>query len=358
MAAREEETQGIRDRQRDRASIVQLVVLGVVSSAIGIALALWIDWFPAAASTQAGPIDTLWDVLLIASVPVFVLVQAVVLYCVWRFRMRPGQELQDGPPIHGNTRLEIIWTLIPALLILGLCTYAYLVLEDIEEAQAQEMRINVTGQQFTWTFEYPQAGGEPVRSAQLYVPEDQPVEFHITTPDVLHSFWIPAWRMKIDAVPGLTTRFRATPTDRGRFEIVCAELCGLGHAYMRQTANVVPRAEFDRWLQERRQGDAGGGEQAGRGAPDGKAIFTDGAADAPACSACHTLSDAGSSSSSGPDLDEALQGMSAAEIRRAIVEPNAEIARGFSAGIMPDNYGDLLSDEELEALVQYLEEQT
>src|SRR3712207_6563947 len=110
MAAPEEETGGIRDRQRDRASIVQLVVLGVISSLIGIALALWIDWFPAAASTQAKPIDTLWDVLLIFSVPVFVLVQAIVLYCVWKFRMRPGQELQDGPPIHGNTRLEVVWT--------------------------------------------------------------------------------------------------------------------------------------------------------------------------------------------------------------------------------------------------------
>src|SRR3712207_9282967 len=97
-------TDDVRERQKDRASIVQLVVLGVIASAIGIALGLLIDWFPTPASTQADPIDTLWDVLVIASVPVFVGVQAFVLYCVWRFRMRPGQEQQDGPPIRSEER--------------------------------------------------------------------------------------------------------------------------------------------------------------------------------------------------------------------------------------------------------------
>src|SRR3712207_5258668 len=206
-------TDDVRERQKDRASIVQLVVLGVIASAIGVALGLLIDWFPTPASTQADPIDTLWDVLIIASVPIFVGVQAFVLYCVWRFRMRPGQENLDGPPIHGNTKLEVVWTVIPAIIILGLCTYAYFVLDDIEEAKANEWRINVTGQQFTWTFEYPKeiTGGEPIRSAQLYVPVDQPVHFHVTSPDVLHDFWVPAWRMKIDAVPGLTGKVRMTP---------------------------------------------------------------------------------------------------------------------------------------------------
>src|SRR5215212_2261773 len=96
--------------RREHASVVPLVVIGVVASIIGIALGLLIDWFPTAASTQAGPVDTLWDVLVIASVPFFVLVTSVILYCVWKFRMRPGQELMDGPPIHGNTKLEVWWT--------------------------------------------------------------------------------------------------------------------------------------------------------------------------------------------------------------------------------------------------------
>src|SRR3712207_5699346 len=236
-----EDTGEIRERrQADRAAYGPLIAISVIASLIGIAIGLAIDWFPTAASTQAGPIDTLWDVLVIASVPVFVLVQAVVLYCVWKFRMRPGQELQDGPPIHGNTRLEVVWTLIPAILILGLCTYAYFVMTDIEEAKANEMRINVVGQQFAWTFEYPQGPDQrPIRTTQLYLPENQPVRFFIRSEDVIHDFWVPAFRMKIDAVPGVITDFRVTPNRRGTYPVVCAELCGLGHAYMRDRKSVV-----------------------------------------------------------------------------------------------------------------------
>jgi cytochrome c oxidase subunit 2 len=349
MAAREDET-GIEDRQKDRAAVVPMVVIVLLSSAIGIVLGLLIDWFPTPASTQADPIDTLWDVLVIASVPIFVGVQAFVLYCVWRFRMRPGQEQQDGAPIHGNTTLEVVWTIIPAVIILGLCTYAFFVLEDIEEAKAGEWRINVTGQQFTWTFEYPEAitGGEPVRSAQLYVPQNQPVHFHVKSQDVLHDFWIPAFRMKIDAVPGMTTKVRMTPNKLGRYTIACAELCGIGHAYMRQTANVVSEEDFRAWLEEKqsRGGSAGGGAASGEEV-DGKTLFAEGNGEAASCGSCHTLADAGTSGTTGPNLDELLPTMSADQIREAIAT---------GPGLMPDNYEQLLSPEELDALVKYLDE--
>src|SRR5918992_5780603 len=146
--------------RESRTQLRQMLAIGGVASALGIALALLIDWFPVPASEQAGPIDTLWDVLLIASVPIFVLMQTIVLYSAWRFRMRPGEELKDGPPIHGHTRLEIIWTAIPAILLVGLCTYAYVVLRDIEEARADTMEVRVVGEQFTWTFFYPGEGNE------------------------------------------------------------------------------------------------------------------------------------------------------------------------------------------------------
>jgi cytochrome c oxidase subunit 2 len=349
-----DETAGRRDR-----SVVPLVLLGVLASVIGVVLGLLIDWFPTPASTQADPIDTLWDVLVIVSVPVFVLVQAIVLYCVWRFRMRPGQEMQDGPPIHGNTRLEVVWTIIPAVLILALCTYAYVVLRDIEEAQAGEMRINVVGQQFTWTFEYPQSGGRPIRSNQLYVPEGKPVHFFVRSRDVIHDFWVPEWRMKIDAVPGVETNYRVTPNRQGEYPVVCAELCGIGHAYMRQSARVVSQQRFDEWLasRQRRGGTAGGGGEEGASQSiDGKTLFTEGNGESTACGACHALSDAGTSAATGPDLDDALRGDSAAEIRRGIVDPNAEITRGFGPNVMPPNYDQLLSRAELDALVKYLDE--
>ena len=353
-----EDTTGVRDRQRGRGSALQLALLGTIAAALGVGLGLLIDWFPTPASTQADPIDTLWDVLLIVSVPIFVIVQAVVLYCVWKFRMRPGQEQLDGPPIHGNTRLEVIWTIIPAVLILGLCVYAYAVLDDIEEAQASEMTVNVTGQQFTWTFEYPQSGGEPIKSTQLYLVEDQPVHFQVKSVDVIHDFWVPAFRMKIDAVPGVTTDYRVTPNRLGNYPVVCAELCGLGHAYMRQTARVLSREDFDKKMRELREGPGGGNKATGasgeaQGGGDGKAVFT-----SQGCGGCHTLADAGTNGSSGPDLDEALEGMSAEDIRTAITDPNAEIAEGFGENVMPGNYEQSIPKEQLDALVDYLEEQS
>ncbi len=224
-----------------------MLAIGVIASAVGIAVALSINWFPKVASTQAEDIDTLFDVLIIASVPIFVLVEVVVLFSVWKFRMRPGQELEDGPPIHGNTKLEVIWTAIPALLLVGLCGYAYKVLQDIEEKPKNEIVVNVTGQQFAWTFEY--AGQKAkVSSEQLYLPEGTSVEFHVRSKDVIHDFWVPEFRQKIDAVPGITTKYRITPNRLGAYPVVCAELCGLGHSTMRQTVHVLPQQEFDSWM--------------------------------------------------------------------------------------------------------------
>ncbi len=292
-------------RRNERTPVGWMVVHGLIASAIGIAAGLAIDWFPEEGSTQAGPIDHLYDVLIWVSVPVFVTVMIIVLFSVVNFRMRPGEEELDGPPIHGNTRLEVIWTAIPAIMLVALCTYSYVVLVDIEEAQANEMIVTVTGQQFAWTYEYPQAKGEkPVKSTTLYLPKDRPVRFSVKARDVLHDFWVPAFRMKIDAVPGLTTHYRITPSRLGTYPVVCAELCGLGHSVMRSTTKVVTPAAFDAWLTKQKApaggaggeapaGDetAGGGKPAEEGAApaaDGKPVF-----EANGCGGCHTLADAG-----------------------------------------------------------------
>src|SRR3954469_15568638 len=204
------------DRPHAHADWKQMLGIGVVASILGIAAGILIDWFPVQASGEAKRIDTLWDVLLIASIPVFVMVMVVVLFSVWKFRMRPGEEELDGPPIHGNTRLEVIWTAIPATLLIALCAYAYIVLHDIEKAPAaQELNVKVTGQQFTWTFEYRGTNGKNFTVPQLFVPEGQSVRFNIVSKDVLHDFWVPAFRMKIDAVPGIVTHYRVTPTKTG-----------------------------------------------------------------------------------------------------------------------------------------------
>jgi cytochrome c oxidase subunit 2 len=331
-----------------------MLLIGAIASAVGIALALAIDWFPTQASVQGEKIDTLWDVLLIASVPVFVLVETIVLYSAIKFRMRPGEELLDGPPIHGNTRLEIIWTAIPAILLVGLCTYAYVTLTDIEKAQANAMNVRVVGEQFTWTFHYKGEDGKEISSNQLYLPENTPVYFTVQSKDVIHDFWVPAFRMKIDAVPGIDTHLRVTTKDApGNYPVVCAELCGLGHSTMRQTAHVLSRQDFDAQLAKLKAGPKPAGGGGGAEETDGKTLFTQAAQ--PACSSCHTLADAGATGTTGPDLDKVIPGLSDAEITESIKDPNAKITAGFSADIMPQ-YGEPLSDKQVEGLVKYLKE--
>src|SRR5205807_6593996 len=124
-----------------------MIVIGAIATAIGIPIALIIPWFPTEASKQASNAKTLYDVLLIASVPIFVLVETVVLFSVWKFRVRPGDENKDGPPIHGNTRLEVLWTAAPAILIISLCTYAYTALHKNEESKKGATTIDVIGEQ-------------------------------------------------------------------------------------------------------------------------------------------------------------------------------------------------------------------
>src|SRR4051794_7403671 len=347
------------EEKSGRSHLVPLLVIGAIASALGIALGLLINWFPPQASAEGKKIDTLWDVLIIVSVPIFVLVMTIVLYSVWKFRMRPGEELKDGPPIHGNTRLEVVWTAVPAVILVALCSYAYVVLRDVETAQAGEMKVRVVGEQFTWTFFYPgQGGGKEVASNQLYLPKGKPIRFDVQSKDVLHDFWVPAFRQKIDAVPGITTHIRVKPTKNGTYPVVCAELCGLGHAVMRQSAHVVPAATFDKWLTALRTKAAGGGQAAAGGAagggatPDGKSVFTKAAS--PPCGSCHTLADAGTTGTIGPNLDKFLKGKNAKFVQESIEDPSAYVEKGFQNGIMPSNYKDTLQPAEIKALTDYL----
>src|SRR3954453_14025882 len=156
------------ERPHARADWKQMVGIGIIAAVLGIAAGLLIDWFPLQGSEQAPEIDTLWDVLIIFSVPVFVGVTVVVLFSVVKFRMRPGEELLDGPPIHGNTRLEVIWTALPAITLVGLCTYAFVVLENVESTPANAMNVRVVGEQFAWTFYYKGADGKEVAAHELH----------------------------------------------------------------------------------------------------------------------------------------------------------------------------------------------
>ena len=315
--------------------VARMIALGIVLSLIGIAIALLIDWFPVSAAGSADEIDTVYDVLLICSVPIFVLVMTVAIYSVVRFRAKPG-DMRDGAPIHGNTRLEVVWVTIPFLMVTALAIYGWIVLDDLEAKQPNTLVVNVTGQQFTWSFDYP---SEKVKSNTLVLPKDRPVEFRIHTKDVLHSFWVPEFRLKSDAVPGLTTKIRLTPNRIGRYQVVCAELCGIGHSTMRQNVRVVARrlrllARGPEAGGRGRRGAAAAGDRRGGGA-DGRPCSPPTAAAAP-----HLQARQATGGRPRPRRDrDPDRGF----IRESIVDPNKGEER---LGIMPQDFGDKLSPDE------------
>ncbi len=228
--------------------LTQMLIVGAIAIVIGIPVSLVIPWFPTGGSLQSANVRTLYDVLLIVSVPIFVLVETVVLYSVWKFRMKPGEEERDGPPIHGNTRLEVVWTALPAIVLVSLATYAYTVLHSNEKSRRGEMVVNVTERQFAFEFSYPQSPGKQVVTSELYLPQGQPVVFHIRALDVIHSFFVPNFSEKLDAVPGITTALRVVPTVIGTYPAECTELCGAGHSLMRATVRVVTPQAFSTWI--------------------------------------------------------------------------------------------------------------
>jgi cytochrome c oxidase subunit 2 len=170
----------------------------------------------------------------------------------------------------------------------------------------------------------------------------------LTSKDVIHSFWVPEWRVKKDAVRGITTTISVTPTKAGTYTVVCTELCGLGHAIMRARARVVSQREFDGWIAEKKRALREAGNLRG------EQLFTQPVGTASPCGSCHALADAGTTQQIGPDLDEVLQGKDADFIRESIVNPDAEVAEGYNAGLMPQNYGEVMSDAQLDSLVEYL----
>jgi cytochrome c oxidase subunit II len=207
------------------------------------AIVLTVPWLPQQSSTAANPVDTLYEVLAVASCYIFALVVSILLVSVINFRRRHN-DLSDGEPIHGNSTLEAVWTAIPALLMVATAIYSGLVLADIEQTKANTQEVNITGQQFAWTFDYP---AQKFKAGELHLVKGTPYHFKLHAKDVIHSFWVPQFRMKKDAVPGLTTDIRVTPTRYGKYTLICTELCGLGHATMRAPIVVEDQAAFDKW---------------------------------------------------------------------------------------------------------------
>jgi len=240
-----------------RATLVRLIaVIGVLTAVIAVPMTQ-IHWNGTQASAQADKIDTLLNVMIVLSSFVFAIVLVMLGYCIWKYRAKPGDE-SDGEPIHGNTKLEITWTAIPTVIVLFGAIYSWIVLGDIETKASDAVRLDITAQQYEWTFNYPQANGKEVSSKTLVVPEGRQLEIRLTSLDVIHSFWVPEWRIKRDAVPAgpggndIDNTVEVTPDRLGIYNVVCTELCGFGHATMRALVRVVPQSDFDQWLRHQK----------------------------------------------------------------------------------------------------------
>jgi cytochrome c oxidase subunit II len=227
-----------------RGSIVQLVLIGVVAGGIASALALIPNWLPPSASEEAGRIDFVFWFVTGICIFIFAIVAAVIAYAVMRFRAKPDDD-SDGPPIHGHTGLEIVWTAIPTVLVTAIAIVSAIVLAKDDAAGSNPLRVEVTAQQFAWTFSYPQYGNK--KSAVLRLPVHRSVVLRMTTKDVIHSFWVPEFRQKQDVTPGIHPTLHVTPNKVGTYPVICTELCGLGHALMRSRAVVMKPDAFRRW---------------------------------------------------------------------------------------------------------------
>jgi len=241
-----------------RNPFVQVAIWTLGVGSVLTVVVLSVPWLPEESSTAAHPIDTLYNVLAVISCYVFALVVSIMLVSVAHFRRRHN-DLGDGEPIHGNTTMEAVWTAIPALLMVGAAVYSGLVLADIEETKANTQEVNITAQQFAWTFKYE---AQNFKSGELHLVKDTPYHFKLHALDVIHSFWVPQFRMKKDAVPGLTTDIRVTPTRYGKYTLSCTELCGLGHSTMRAPVVVENQAAWDKWATQAKktQNLVGGGQ--------------------------------------------------------------------------------------------------
>jgi cytochrome c oxidase subunit 2 len=261
-------------KDMSRATFMKLAAAAVAVTVVISVVMVNIDWLGMDGSVEKGKIITLLNVMIVLSALVFAIVMVMMVYAIWKYRAKPGDE-SDGEPIHGNTRLEIIWTVIPTIIVIFGGIYSTIVLNDIEaEASGPVMEVDVTAQQFEWRFDYPDQG---VTSNELHVPVGTQLDLHLNALDVLHSFWVPEWGIKRDLVPGsdlaggddIDNTTRVTPDVEGTFSVVCTELCGWGHATMRAAAVVESQDEFDSWASDQEkipEGNVSTGAAGGHGA--------------------------------------------------------------------------------------------
>lgn len=236
------------------------VVIWIVITLAAVAVAAFVmNPFPAEAAHEASYIDDAFMIMTYMAAPVFAIVMTTLLWGVprWRSRHTGDQPPEDGPALLGNNWFPKFWLVATAALAAVVMIFPGLTgIAELRSDDTADMRVEVKGVSWQWLISYPDQGITLSSNAgdELVLPVDTRIQFDVTALDVLHSFWIPAFRQKIDAVPGQTTVIYTTTTETGdrsqdeAFRVQCAELCGLDHSVMAMSVRVVTQADFDAWL--------------------------------------------------------------------------------------------------------------
>ena len=305
-------------------------------------------WFmPEAVSTVAGEVDALFYFLFLVSTFFFLLIVALMVYFVVKYRRVDRDKVGFTSGVAENHKLETAWTVIPSILLVITFIWGFRVFMDLSVAPKDAYQIKVTGQKWFWTFDYPN-GANSV--GELVVPVGKPVELLLSSKDVIHSFFVPAFRTKMDALPNRYTVIWFTATKEGEYPALCTEFCGTSHSNMLATVKVVSQPDFAKWLEE--------SEVAGQGMSPveyGASVFKKNA-----CFTCHSLDGT-------PGVGPTFKGIYGTQekltsgssvlvdenyIRESILDPGAKITAGYQP-VMP-TYQGILKDKQIEALIAYM----
>lgn len=340
--------------------MIHLVIVAVlvVISTVGLGLFLTnAPLMPFQASQQAQIVDGLMDIHWWFIAFFTSLIVVFLLYSVIVFRRRKG-ERGDGVYMEGNQKLEILWTIIPVGIVLWFAVIGGQTLADVERRDPEAMTVNVFAAQWNWRFEYTVTTEEGVVTAvasdTLVLPKNRQVVLRLHSEDVIHSFYVPEFRIKQDVLPGgeeFVRELRITPSENGTFKVRCAEICGRLHYAMQAGVQVVDGPEFDAWLAENSAecslSDAECGQRW---------------ADTFGCLACHSLDGTkiigptwqGLFGSQVELTDGSTVTADEEYIRNSILDPNAQVVAGYPSGVMPQNFDEILGEDQINQIIAFI----
>jgi len=297
---------------------------------------------------QEGPIareaDQLWDATFAIAVAIFFIVELLLIFTVIRFRARPGREAKQ---FHGNTKVEVVLTVIPALILAVLAVPTVRTIFVFADKPADAMEITVRARQFWWEYEY--AGQNVITANEMHIPVGRPVYLTLEGDDVIHAFWVPRLAGKQDVVPGRINTMSIEAAKPGFYRGQCTEYCGISHANMRLRVIAHPEEEFDAWLADQQEDAESPTDSL---AAEGENLFMEGQ-----CINCHAIQGTDAQSRIGPDLTHfasrdtfagAMFDNTTENLRRWLDDPPA-----MKPGAKMPDYG--LSTQEIDALVAYLQ---